>query len=312
VLAEAPTIEGDYLGIVSDAWLEETLLEQQLLTSNLLHHFGPEKGVPQIDLITTLDSAANLSYGRKAEKWGHEVGVRVVPHFFGDDFEAAGSIEYELGPHNDVDHMLAFLPSWTWEGQLAIRHAMPAHKDVDGVTLRQKVPRLVPATAEAMQISAERIAGRQLQEMGRIGVIGYGERTLKPLVERIMRDRQIKPAVLLQSKDEIKALQRGKFVDEIKACDTVFTAVPVGGLLTAERVRPGQIIIDVGYGIHPETEEACGNVDPSVFTLGGLVKATAFRRGVGPITVAITVGRAIDARMEKLGIDKPTALALAA
>jgi 5,10-methylene-tetrahydrofolate dehydrogenase/methenyl tetrahydrofolate cyclohydrolase len=294
-----------YLGIVSDRWIEETLEEQRLLIGQLAT-------APRLDLVTTLDSQANGSYERKSIAWGEVVGVHVVPHHFDNDFQAATCIQ-ELGEDDEVDGILAFLPSWTSEGEAAIRWAMPGTtKDVDGVTL-SSAPVLVPATAEGMGVAAERVAQRQLQELGRIGVIGYGERTLQPFVERVLKDRKIEPSVLVETRADIEAFQRGdRFVKELLSCDAIFTAVPVGCLLTPDRVRQGQIIIDVGYGLHPETLKPCGNVDPRIFALNGMVRAMAFRRGNGPLTTAITQGRTIDNRIAKEGYTKAELLALAA
>jgi 5,10-methylene-tetrahydrofolate dehydrogenase/methenyl tetrahydrofolate cyclohydrolase len=300
----------EYRGIESTPWLEETCEEQQTITDFLMREYNAS---PRLDIPIARSTEANVSYGRKAVAWGRRVGVRVIPHTFGGDDATADFIANVLAPDPDVDRVLAILPSNKPEGEEAIRFALPEGQDVDGMTLRLEVPLLVPATAEAMGVCAVRLANRQLKELGTVGVIGYGDRTCKPLVERVLKEQEITPAIILKTSAEINALnEKDPFVPELLACDTLFAAVPVGGLLTRERVRAGQTIVDGGFGIHPETNKACGCIDPEVWSLGGLVKATAFRRGVGPITVAITLGRTIDARLAKLGLDKQTVLELAA
>lgn len=300
----AQTAEGDPAkGIVTDPWVAQTLGEQLLINGGFL-----EDDKPSLHLVLTNDAAPNLCYYKQSRNWGERVGARIVTHRYADDFEAARVIEQELGPDPTVNGILAYLPSWTDEGQTAIRKAMPPEKDVDGVTLQGEQPLLVPATAEAMRIVAENISGRSLKEMGKIGLVGYGARTLRPLHERIMRSEAVgvEPTVIFDGRKQLEALKdEGEGVEALLNCDVIFTAAPNGILLTPDRVREGQLIIDVGTGgVNPENDNPCGNVDPAVFSMQGIVQATAFRRGVGPITTAITQGRAIDHRLAQVGLSR--------
>jgi 5,10-methylene-tetrahydrofolate dehydrogenase/methenyl tetrahydrofolate cyclohydrolase len=288
------------MGIVTDEWVQDTLTEQRLINGGLL---GQNR--PSLHLVTTNDARPNLSYQRQSRRWGELTEAHVVPHRFADDYEAADFIGNKLGPDPDVDGILAYLPSWTKDGETAIRKAMPADKDVDGVTLNQK-PVLVPATAEAMRVVAERASGKDLRELGAIGIVGFGDRTLRPLVEDILQEElRVEPAVVFKTREEIEALRdEAVGVEDLMGCDTIFTAVPGGIIFTPDRVRDGQLIIDVGTGGVSATGKACGNVDPRVFSMSGLIRATAFRNSVGPITTAITQGRAINNRLAKLGMSR--------
>jgi len=293
------------MGYVTDGLIEATRVEQRALAQGLDQRAS-------LHVVLTNDDLANVSYQEQSVAWGELVRGKVQRHAFGDDYEAATYIRDVLAPDDNVDGILAYLPSWTYDGEAAIREVIPPAKDVDGATLMVAQPRL-PATTEASWKIAELLTGCNLKEVGAIGVLGYGKRTLKPLVDTVMRDMHIEPAFILKSGKELIAFQEeGIGVPELMECDLVFSAVPIGIMLTPDRVRAGQKIVDVGTGgINPLTNKPCGNVDPRVFD-NKEVDVTAFRRSVGRVTTAIGFGRAIDERIRRERKNKTDILAEAA
>jgi methylenetetrahydrofolate dehydrogenase (NADP+)/methenyltetrahydrofolate cyclohydrolase len=76
-----------------------------------------------------------------------------------------------------------------------------------------------------------------------------------------------------------------------RAADILVAAVGSPGLITAEMVKPGAAVIDVGI---TRTERGLlGDVDPGVAEVAGFL--TPVPGGVGPMTIAALLGNTVRA-----------------
>jgi methylenetetrahydrofolate dehydrogenase (NADP+)/methenyltetrahydrofolate cyclohydrolase len=85
---------------------------------------------------------------------------------------------------------------------------------------------------------------------------------------------------------------------EVRRADIVVAAVGVPGIVTADMVKPGAAVVDVGL---TRTEEGIrGDVDPSVAEVAGLL--TPMPGGTGPMTIALLLRSAVKAARYRRGI----------
>jgi len=180
---------------------------------------------------------------------------------------------------------------------LAVLDAVPPDRDVDGFhpenagLLSQGRPRFVPCTAAGVQrmlIDAGiETAGRHAVIIGRSDIVG------KPL------------ALLLAAKgaggDATVTLCHSRSADLpaiTRSADILVAAVGRPGLVTADMVRPGAAVIDVG--INRVDGRLIGDVDfESVRKVAGWISPVP--GGVGPLTVAMLISNTLLAAELRLG-----------
>jgi methylenetetrahydrofolate dehydrogenase (NADP+)/methenyltetrahydrofolate cyclohydrolase len=79
--------------------------------------------------------------------------------------------------------------------------------------------------------------------------------------------------------------------------DVIVAAAGVPGIVTAEEVKPGAIVLDVGVSRveDPETgkKRIAGDVDPGVAEVAGWLSPNP--GGVGPMTRALLLANVVDA-----------------
>ncbi len=167
--------------------------------------------------------------------------------------------------------------------------AIPPGKDVDGANptslglLAAGVPgAFAPATAAAVLeiLHAEQVPleGRRVVVIGRSTVVG------KPA------------ALLLLAENATVTVCHSRTLDLPALCreaDVVVAAVGRPGLVTADYVRPGAVVVDVGTNPTPDGG-LVGDVDAdSVQPVAGLL--TPVPGGVGPVTTALLLRHTVTA-----------------
>ncbi|GAA4394599.1 bifunctional methylenetetrahydrofolate dehydrogenase/methenyltetrahydrofolate cyclohydrolase [Tsukamurella soli] len=85
---------------------------------------------------------------------------------------------------------------------------------------------------------------------------------------------------------------------EVRRADIVIAAAGRPGLITADMVKPGAAVLDVGVSRTPEGLR--GDVDPAVAEVAGFLSPNP--GGVGPLTRAFLLGNVIDAAERAAGI----------
>ncbi|TRV78291.1 bifunctional 5,10-methylenetetrahydrofolate dehydrogenase/5,10-methenyltetrahydrofolate cyclohydrolase [Streptomyces sp. 130] len=165
--------------------------------------------------------------------------------------------------------------------------AIAPEKDVDGANplslgrLAAGLPAFAPATAEAVVRLLEHheveLAGRHAVVVGRSTVVG------KPAAHLLL-DRDATVTVCHSRTADLAAVTR--------TADVLVAAVGRAGLLTADHVRDGAVVIDVGTNPTPDGG-LVGDVDPAAAErAGGL---TPVPGGVGPVTTALLLRHTVQA-----------------
>lgn len=201
-------------------------------------------------------------------------------HLDGDvsDDEIAETIR-RLADDDAVSGILLQLPLPGGRDAAPLIDLIPAAKDVDGLTtlsaglLARGKPGLRPCTPsgviELLDASGIGIAGARAVVIGRSELVGA------PLAQ------------LLIQRDATVSVAHSRTVDLpglTRSADILVAAAGRPGLVTAEHVRPGAAVIDVG--IHRTPDGLRGDVDyAGVAEVAGWI--TPVPGGVGPMTIAM-------------------------
>lgn len=201
-------------------------------------------------------------------------------HLDGDasDDEIAETIR-RLAADDAVSGILLQLPLPGGRDAAPLIDLIPAAKDVDGLTtlsaglLARGKPGLRPCTPsgviELLDASGIGIAGARAVVIGRSELVGA------PLAQ------------LLIQRDATVSVAHSRTVDLpglTRSADILVAAAGRPGLVTAEHVRPGAAVIDVG--IHRTPDGLRGDVDyAGVAEVAGWI--TPVPGGVGPMTIAM-------------------------
>src|SRR5690606_31399035 len=198
---------------------------------------------PGLAVVLVGDDPASHIYVRTKERVSGEVGIRFekqhLPH--ATAHEEVVRLVRHLGERDDVDGILVQLPLPDHISEQAVLEAVDPAKDVDGFH-PQNAGRLlshgggiVPCTPagilELIRRTGVRIEGKEAVVVGRSNIVG------KPT------------ALLLLQQHATVTLAHSRTVDLPKVCrraDILVVAVGRPQLITADYVKPGAIVIDVG------------------------------------------------------------------
>ncbi len=258
---------------------------------------------PRLVVVLVGEGAASASYVKSkaaaAERVGIDAEVIAVPATVTttelvDLVVAIG--RDERGP---ADGILVQLPLPDHVDAVAVLDAVPPDRDVDGFhpenagLLSQGRPRFIPCTAAGVQRmlidAGVETAGRHVVIVGRSDIVG------KPL------------ALLLAGRgpggNATVTLCHSRSADLgglTRQADILIAAVGRPGLITADMVKPGAAVIDVGINRIEQQGRSrlVGDVDQDAVTAvaGALSPVPG---GVGPLTVAMLLENTLQAAVAR-------------
>ncbi len=239
---------------------------------------------PGLAAILAGADPASRVYVRNKVRASEETGVRSEVHEFPADVSEGALLERlaQLNADPRVHGILVQLPLPRQLAADRVLAAVSPAKDVDGLhavnlgALLQGRPGFIPGTAAGVMRLLEHagvpLAGRQAVIVGRSTIVG------KPL------------ALLLLQKDATVTICHSKtrgLAATTRQADILIAAVGRAKLITAEMVKPGACVIDVGVNRLPDGKLA-GDVDfAAVKEVAGNI--TPVPGGVGPMTVAMLI-----------------------
>ena len=241
-------------------------------------------GLPDICLATVLvgdDKPSRLYVASKQKKAGEAGMVSRHVELPGDisqrDLEAAVQ---DLVDDPTVHGILVQLPLPDGLDAEAVLNLIPPEKDVDGLTERSmgRLVRGLDGHVGCTPLGVMRLMERYGVETAGKKAVVIGRSTLVGL-----------PQVLLLGRkgcDATPTLAHSRSGDLAAICrdaDIIVAAVGVAGLVTAEFVKPGAAVLDVG--ISRTADGIQGDVDfDAVQEIAGAI--TPMPRGTGPMTIA--------------------------
>jgi methylenetetrahydrofolate dehydrogenase (NADP+)/methenyltetrahydrofolate cyclohydrolase len=260
-----------------------------------LAELGDTGPVPGLATLQVGDDYAASAYERRVRRLAEAVGVRYdavhLPADAGPEDVLATIGGFNADPR--VSGVLVLRPLGSVHDETAIFRTLDPTKDIEAVNpanaglLALGVPRFVPSTPA----SCFHLLDMYLDRSGRDKKAFY-ERSL---IVCIGRSNNVgKPAMLLAMARnatviscDVHTSRAGRLLDLTRQADVLVVAAGVAGLIGAEHVSPGAIVIDVG--INPARDPESGRTK----MVGDVVfdevreKASALTPvpgGVGPVT----------------------------
>ena len=266
-----------------------------------------EKGVsPKLGIIRVGERPDDISYEKGATKRCETLGVEVEKILLPEDIskEELLAVIDKVNKDASIHGVLMFrpLPAHLKADQSEIENALDPAKDVDCMTNGSMAgvftgkplgfPPCTPqACMEILDYYGIDCKGKKAVVIGRSLVVG------KPA------------AMMLMGKNATVTVCHTKTVDMpsvTKEADILISAAGVLKSLTAEYVRPGQIVIDVSINWDPEKINSKGGKgaiagDAVYEEVEPIVEAiTPVPGGVGSVTTSVLVGHVVEAAMRKI------------
>jgi methylenetetrahydrofolate dehydrogenase (NADP+) / methenyltetrahydrofolate cyclohydrolase len=244
---------------------------------------------PGLATVLVGDDPASAIYVRRKREASAEVGIRSFDH------EPDGSISQEallelvaeLNDSDEVDGILVQLPLPDQIDADAIVAALDPGKDVDGLTptnagrLARGEPALVPATPQGIM---ELLASAGVDPEGKEAVIvGRSNLVGRPLFSLLLGANATVTVTHSRTRDLGEVCRRAEIL---------VAAAGKPKLITAEMIRPGATVIDVGTN---RTDDGLvGDVDfaPAKEVAGAISPVPG---GVGPMTIAMLLVNTVQA-----------------
>ncbi len=243
------------------------------------------KRAPGLAVILVGEDPASQVYVRNKEKACAEVGILSFPYRLPADTTQEDLLKLiaSLNAREDVDGILLQLPLPKGLDSQACLLAIDPAKDVDGFhpenvgRLSLGLPGFVSCTPAGVMELLQRYnlspAGKKAVVVGRSNIVG------RPLALLLTHTGPFANATVTVCHSRTADLAK-----ECREADFIFLALGKPKFLTADMVKKGAVIIDVG--INRTDEGLCGDADyASVSQVAGAI--TPVPGGVGPMTIAM-------------------------
>ncbi|MEN6478304.1 MAG: bifunctional 5,10-methylenetetrahydrofolate dehydrogenase/5,10-methenyltetrahydrofolate cyclohydrolase [Anaerolineales bacterium] len=249
---------------------------------------------PRLAVVVAQGDTASARYVRQIARTGERVGVAVAVHTLNADCaaEAPVALVAELSADRAVQGIIIQQPLPPRVSATTVLAVLDPHKDIDGLhpinagLLAQGRPEaLAPATPlggiELLHRLALPIEGQHAVMVGRSTVVG------RPLALLLLREHATVTICHTRTRD-LPAMTR--------QADILAVAAGRAGLITAEMVRPGAIVLD--FGANEVEGRMVGDVAAEVATVAGWL--TPVPGGTGPMTVALLLQNLMTAAERQL------------
>jgi methylenetetrahydrofolate dehydrogenase (NADP+)/methenyltetrahydrofolate cyclohydrolase len=245
---------------------------------------------PCLAVIIVGDDPASQVYVRNKEKACEEIGYKsIVLRHPADETEANLLMSIESLNHNPEIHgILVQLPLPKHLDEEKILMAINPKKDVDAfhpinvgkimIGNHKFLPCTPAGIMELLKRSNIDVAGKECVVIGRSNIVG------KPM-----------SMLLLQANGTVTVCHsKTKDLKEVcKRADIVVSAIGKPKFITADYIKPGAVIIDVGIN-RDENNKLCGDIDfASVEPIASAI--TPVPGGVGPMTIAMLMQNTLTA-----------------
>ena len=269
--------------------------------------------VPRLGIVIVGHNPASETYVANKIKACQEVGFEAERIALEADISEADLLRevHRLNADPAIDGFIVQLPLPAHICESTILSAIDYRKDVDGLTPEnvgrtvQGLPSIVSATPRGIRELLARYnlptAGRHVVVIDRSNIVG------KPVAMLLMQRPYLSlPGMSASSLgDATVTICHSKTQDLPAICrtaDIIIVAAGSPGLLTAEMVRPGTTVIDVGINriddpASPRGYRLVGDVDfPAVSPLCNYI--TPVPGGVGPMTIVSLLQNTLQAYHE--------------
>ena len=252
--------------------------------------------VPHLVVILVGEDPGSVSYVTGKAKASAEVGIKntTIRREATITEEELLDIIDELNADEEVDGILVQLPLPKHIDSDKVIAAIRAEKDVDGfhpmnvANLWLKQPCTLPCTPKGIIKLLKRanveIAGKEVVVIGRSNIVGL------PVSKLLLNENATVTIAHSRTKDLKEVTRRA---------DILVVAIGRPKFVTADMVKPGAVVIDVGVNRDPETKKLCGDVDfAAIEPIASAI--TPVPGGVGPMTITCLMENTIECFLRKM------------
>ncbi len=253
---------------------------------------------PGLAVILVGEDAASQVYVRNKVNACAQAGLRSEKITYPADVEPQRVLTRiaELNADPTIHGILVQLPLPRHFDSDAVLAAICPDKDVDGFhaenvgALMQGHARFIPCTPYGvMKFFGEagiELKGKEAVVLGRSNIVG------KPMAMLLMQANATVTVCHSQTRD---------LAFHTRRADIVIAALGKARFVTADMVKPGAVVIDVGINRLPDGK-LCGDVDfPAVSQIASAI--TPVPGGVGPMTITMLLANTLEAAERKVGRD---------
>jgi methylenetetrahydrofolate dehydrogenase (NADP+)/methenyltetrahydrofolate cyclohydrolase len=259
---------------------------------------------PCIALVRVGEDPASVSYVTKKQKTSAEIGITsrlLLPPVTITPDELFALID-GLNADPTVDGILVQSPLPKGFDEVAVFRRIAAHKDVDGFHVlnlgklaqddRTGFTACTPAgIMELLRRSGVKLAGQHVVVLGRSLIVG------KPVALLAMARTEWANATVT-----VCHSQTANLPAITRQADVLIAAIGKAEFVTADMVKPGAVVIDVGMNRVPDPAKKSGfrlTGDVHFPTVSPLCsKITPVPGGVGPMTVAMLMANTVKAHRQ--------------
>lgn len=256
--------------------------------------FQLQSGVtPHLAAVLVGENPASAVYVRSKQKACETTGLKSTLHKLPAETTQQQLLDLidQLNRDPGVHGILVQLPLPKQINQQVVLDAVTPLKDVDAFhpenvgLIAQGRPRFLPCTPHGVQqllvASQTQIAGAHVVILGRSEIVG------KPLAMMLVQKGPAADATVTVCHSRTRNLP-----ELTRQADILIAAIGVPRFVTADMVRPGAVVIDVG--INRVDEKLVGDVDfDAVKEIASAI--TPVPRGVGPMTIAMLLKNTLTA-----------------
>lgn len=251
--------------------------------------------VPHLVVILIGEDPGSVSYVTGKAKDSHEVGFRNTTLKYPETITEKELLEKiaELNADDSVDGLLVQLPLPRHISESKVIEAIAKEKDVDGfhplnvASLWQKLPCLLPCTPQGIIMMLEEagveIEGKRAVVVGRSNIVGLP-------ASKLLLDHN---ATVTMAHSRTKNL-----AEVTRQADILVVAIGKPKFITADMVKPGAAVMDVGVNRDPDTGKLCGDVDfENIKDIASVI--TPVPGGLGPMTRACLMVNTLECFLRK-------------
>ncbi|MBR5853322.1 MAG: bifunctional methylenetetrahydrofolate dehydrogenase/methenyltetrahydrofolate cyclohydrolase FolD [Alistipes sp.] len=251
---------------------------------------------PNLVVILVGDDPGSVSYVTGKAKAATEVGIRNSTLRYPATITEAELLALvdKLNADDDVDGILIQLPLPKHIDEQKVISAIKPEKDVDSfhpvnvANLWLKLPGFKPCTPKGiiklLDSAGVTIEGKEAVVVGRSNIVGLP-------VAKLLLDRNATVTI---------AHSRTKNLGEVtRRADILVVAIGRERFVTADMIKPGAVVIDVGVNRDTRNGKLCGDVD---FEGAEQVASaiTPVPGGVGPMTITCLMENTVESFEKKI------------
>jgi methylenetetrahydrofolate dehydrogenase (NADP+)/methenyltetrahydrofolate cyclohydrolase len=291
---------------------EARIIDGKAIAAGLRQRVGEAAGrlraapgiVPGLATILVGEDAASVRYVRAKAAASTAAGFAAYDRRLPESASEAALIDEvaRLNADERIDGILVQLPLPPQIGMHRVMAAIDPEKDVDGFhpvnvgRLWTGLPGLVPCTPQGcmllLQTVCPDLAGAEAVVFGRSNIVG------RPLAALLLAANCTVTLAHSRTRDEAAVARRA---------DILLSAVGRSGLVGADWVKPGAIVIDAGINVVAAPDgrsRLVGDVDFAA--VQGIAAAiTPVPGGVGPMTIACLLRNTLLAACRRRGLADP-------